>query len=255
MEKAIDRMAHEIVRILDHKVHSIWIYGSAVLDDFRLGWSDIDFIALADFPITEAQAEQLLTLRQSLSVEYPDDPYYRRFEGTIVAFREYQTDSYTRLVYWGTSGERVTDSYTLDAFSRYELANCGRSVYGQSDRSIFSAPGREELVSAIQAHYETIRKYAVQTSESIYSCGWLLDIARCIYTLRYNDVIGKTQAGLWALDEHIFTDEEPMRKTLEIRRQPNEYKDNSDVKRWLRSLGSTVQQYADVLEGELSCHT
>jgi len=33
--------------------------------------------------------------------------------------------------------------------------------------------------------------------------GWLLDTARCIYTLRHHDIIAKTRAGLWALKEHM----------------------------------------------------
>ena len=113
------------------------------------------------------------------------------------------------------------------------------------------APGREELIKAVRAHYDSIRQYAVKTDETLYSCGWLLDIARCIYTLRYNDVIAKTQAGLWALAEHIFSDEEPLRKTVEIRLQPTYYKDQAEIKRWLKGLGPVVQKYADVLEHEL----
>lgn len=91
----------------------------------------------------------------------------------------------------------------------------------------------------------------MQTNETLYSCGWLLDISRCIYTLRYSDVIAKTQAGIWALSEHIFEDEEPLRKALVIRQNPMAYRDRDDVKQWLKELGPAVQQYADVLEREL----
>lgn len=254
MKDSIDRMIFEITQKLNQKVHSIWLYGSVVLNDFHLGWSDIDLIAFTDEPITEMQAEQLVTLRQSLSNEFPENPYYPCFEGAILNLQEYLTNNYTKVIYWGTSGQRITDRYEPDVFSRYELAKYGRTVYGKNNRGIFLVPSRDELVSAIQNHYDTIRKYAVQTNESIYSCGWLLDIARCIYTLRYNDVIGKTHAGIWALNEHIFSDEEPLRRALEIRQQPNEYKHREDVKAWLSSLGTTVQRYADVLETELFQH-
>lgn len=252
MTESIDRMILEIAQILNQNVHSIWIYGSVALNDFQLGWSDIDFIAFSNSPITEMQAEQLVLLRQSLSNEFPDNPFYHCFEGAILDIREFLTNNYTKLVYWGTTDQRITDSYELDVFSRYELAKYGRSVYGKDDRNIFLTPSRDEIFFAIQNHYDTIRKYALQTSESIYSCGWLLDIARCIYTLRYGDMIGKTQAGIWALNEHIFSDEESLRKTLKIRQQPIRYKYCDDIKLWLSSLGTTVQQYADVLEIELN---
>lgn len=106
-------------------------------------------------------------------------------------------------------------------------------------------------MDAVREHYRSIRKHAVQTTDSLYSCGWLLDIARCIYTLRNDDVISKTQAGVWALEEHLFPDEAPLRRTIEIRRHPLSFKDRADVKLWLKGLGPVVQKYADVLEREL----
>ena len=247
---AIARMTNEIVTIMDGKVYGVWLYGSVVLDDFRLGWSDIDFVALTDGTISESQAEEMLLLRQDMLKKEPENPYFRSFEGIIADLNEYRSQSFCRLVYWGTSGQRVTDHYVPDAFSRFELAKHGKSVYGQKPW-ILPAPGREELIKAIQTHYDSIRKYAVQTGETLYSCGWLLDIARCIYTLRYNDIIAKTQAGIWALEEHVFPDEAPLQKTLEIRQHPISFKRREDLKHWLKGLGPVVQRYADVLELEL----
>ena len=252
MNEAIHRMTDKIVSIMDGKVNSIWIYGSIVLNDFQLGWSDIDFIALTENEITEKQARDLLMLRQSMLNDEPDNQYYRSFEGIIANINEYFTGNYTRLVYWGTSGQRITDSYSRDVFSLFQLSRYGRIVYGNADRSIFREPPRQEIVGAIKGHYETIRKYAQKTDERLYSCGWLLDIARCIYSLRYNDVISKTQAGIWALNEKLFEDEKPLQKALEIRKNPIASKNSEEIKTWLRELGPVVQQYADVLDKELS---
>ena len=251
MQASINRLTEEINAILDGKLHSVWLYGSAVLDDFRLGWSDIDLLVLTESPITADQAQTLLTLRQTLSGKEQGNPYYRSFEGIIASLDEYRTGAFERLVYWGTSGQRVTDHYRMDVFSQYELSKYGNAVYGQADRSLFPTPGRKELDAAVRDHYASIRTYAVETNESLYSCGWLLDIVRCIYTLRFHDVIAKTKAGQWALEEHLFTDEAPLRKTLMIRQRPLLYRNREDVKQWLKSLGPTVQRYADVLEYEI----
>ena len=250
MFHTVIRMMNEIDSRVDGCVYGAWIYGSAVLNDFQLGWSDIDFVALVKGPISECQAKRLLMLRQDMFKAEPDNLYYRSFEGVIASLNEYRSQSFQRLVYWGTSGQRITDHYTPDAFSLFELAKYGMPIYG--DKAwILPAPGREELVSAVRRHYDAIRKYAVQTGESLYSCGWLLDIARCIYTLRYDDVISKTQAGIWALEEHLFSDETPLRKTIEIRQHPLSFKDRENIKLWLKELGPVVQIYADVLEHEL----
>lgn len=249
--EAVSKMVGEIVAALDGRVFGIWLYGSVVLKDFRLGWSDIDFVALTDCEITEDQAERLLMLRQGLSERENGNPYYRSFEGIIANLEEYRTRTFRRLVYWGTSGQRITDTFEHDAFSKYELAVCGQSVYG-GRKWPFPKPERAELVQAVRSHYETIRKYAVRTDSNLYACGWLLDIARCIHTLRYGDVISKTEAGLWAVEENIFRDDKPLRRTIEIRKNPLLYKEEPETKQWLAGLGPVVQEYADVLEKELS---
>ena len=250
MFHTVTRMMNEIDSRVDGRVYGAWIYGSVTLNDFQMGWSDIDFVALVNEPISECQAKRLLMLRQDLLKAEPDNLYYRSFEGVIANLSEYRNQSFQRLVYWGTSGQRITDHYAPDTFSLFELAKYGIPIYGNK-AWILPAPGREELVSAVRRHYDAIRKYAVKTGESLYSCGWLLDIARCIYTLRYDDVISKTQAGIWALEEHLFSDETPLRKTIEIRKHPVSFKDREDIKLWLKELGPVVQIYADVLEREL----
>ena len=251
MEDAIHRMTREIDDALDHGLWSLWLYGSVVLDDFHLGWSDIDFIAFADGPITETQADRLLILRQDLSARCPGNPYFRCFEGVIVNRQEYDAGRHARLVYWGTSGQRITDRFILDPFARMELVRYGRLIYG-AEENPFTEPGRAELTEAVRRHYEAIRQCAVQTDERLYSCGWLLDMARCVYTLRRGDVIAKTRAGEWALAERLFPEEEALQKTLMIRRDPLLYRDRPEIKAWLRTLGPTIQRYADVLERELA---
>ena len=247
MKSSMETMISSIVSILGGSVHSIWLYGSVVHDDFRFGWSDIDFNAYANAPLTDAQAEKLLTLRQSLGAQNPESPYFRCFEGVITTLGN---DS--RTVYWGTSGQRIVARYEPDTFDEYELWKYGVSVYGSDDKSIFRCPSWEEMIEAIRRHYNAIRTCAVQTDKRLYSCGWLLDIARCIYTLHNHDVIAKTKAGEWALSEHLFPHEEALRKTLTIRRDPLRYKDLLETQAWLENLGPIVQDCADVLEKELN---
>lgn len=251
MESSIGTMVRRMAELTDGDLYGVWLYGSVVLDDFRLGWSDIDFIALTGSPLDQGKAERLLGLRQRLSEEFPENPYFRLFEGVITSVGEYRSDRYSRLVYWGTSGQRITDRYERDPFSDHELAECGRRVFGTAPAPGFIRPERDALVSAVRRLYEGIRRCAVQTDTSLYSCGWLLDIARCMYTLRRGGVVSKTRAGEWALEQDVFPDGKPLSAALAIRRSPLEYKDREDVKSWLCSLGPVVMEYADVLEREL----
>ena len=118
MIDAITKITDEIVSIMDGKIYGIWLYGSIVMNDFQLGWSDIDFCALTDSTISEDQAKRLLFLRQEMLEREPDNLYYRSFEGIIANQCEYRNQAFGRLVYWGTSGQRITGTHVQDAFTR-----------------------------------------------------------------------------------------------------------------------------------------
>ena len=69
LQKAIDIMKLNIVNILEPNTPSIYIYGSYVLNDFKLGWSDIDILVLTESQITEEQAKSLVGLRQAMLIK------------------------------------------------------------------------------------------------------------------------------------------------------------------------------------------
>ncbi|MBQ9121613.1 MAG: nucleotidyltransferase domain-containing protein [Clostridia bacterium] len=250
METAIQAFINELHTVLSDKLLAVYLYGSMTLDDFRPGWSDIDILCLTDGTVTAEEAARLVDLRQTLA-EREDNSYYRCFEGAVVSLDEFKVGTYTRVVYWGTGKQKVTDQYGFDAFSLFELMRYGRLLRGKDIRGELALPSYEELKRNVLRHYETIRKYAVQTGESIYSCGWLLDIARCIYTLRHYDILGKTQAGEWALANGLCPIADEMRRTLALRQDPIGQMAKTGTKEWLRSLGPAVQRFADILEEEL----
>lgn len=255
MNSAIDNMVKELQSVLGDSIACIYLFGSVAMGDFKLGWSDIDIICLTKRMLSDDEAEELVNLRQKLLECDKTNRYYRSFEGIITSVDEFINNAYTKAVYWGTSGQRITDSYSFDECSLFELIKYGRLVLGEDIRDKMVLPTYEELKNNVMRHYRAIREYAALTNESLYSCGWLLDIARCIYTLRFGDVISKTKAGEWALEENICPDREQMIKTLKVRNEPLKYKDRDDTKRWLASLGPTVQEFADVLETELDRHS
>ena len=115
----------------------------------------------------------------------PANPYYRLFEGIIAEINEYLRHSFTRLVYRGISGQRILDKYTPDVFSSLELVRYGKAVYGEDERSIFSLPDRNDILSAIRLRYETIRKYAKQTDDD--TMHWLGNLGPTVQ--RYADVL------------------------------------------------------------------
>ena len=83
-QMSINGMVREISRILADCDPTIYLYGSSALNDFRLGWSDIDILVLTEKQISESQANLLVNLRRTMLADEPDNLYYRSFEGAML---------------------------------------------------------------------------------------------------------------------------------------------------------------------------
>ncbi len=250
-QKAVRRMTAAIGEILADNQPSIYLYGSSVLNDFRPGWSDIDILVLTQKSILTNQAEELVALRQKLHKAEPDNPYYRLFEGGMLTLSAFIANGPDCVVYWGTSGQRITDHYRLDSFSLSEIMHMGRLLCGKDIRSCLKAPKYADFYRDVKKHYETIRRYAKTTGRSFYTFGWLLDIARGLYTLRYGAVASKTAAGMWALDNGLCPVQRALETALKVRKNPQDYINDEPMLDYAENLDSDIQRFADVLEKEL----
>ena len=268
LTEAIQIMTNAIVTILaDHKP-IIYLFGSVALDDFQLGWSDIDILVLTNREITEQKAETLVDLRQALLKRYPGNPYFRLFEGGMLSVDAFlhmdnlnkwtegrvteqatelarghaEDPTKERVVYWGTSGQRITDShsYRVDSFGMAELLDSGILLHGDDLRGAMAYPTYAQMRSDIIDHVQAARTHGVVI-------GWLLDIARGIYTLRTGRIITKTAAGEWALENKLCPDADILHKTIQIRKEPQCFtKEEKTVD------NAVIQRFADVLDAELS---
>ena len=80
----------------------------------------------------------------------------------------------------------------------------------------------------------------------------MLDIARCIYTLRTGKIIAKTNAAEWALENNLCPDPDALGFALKVRRNPMEYKDDKETFDYAETLAEPIQRFVDVLQKELT---
>lgn len=252
MKNSIQIMQDEITTILEENNPTIYLFGSITLNDFKLGWSDIDIVCFCEKALSINQAETLVHLRQHFMSEYVGNPYFRLFEGGFITWDAFLNQAADHVVYWGTSGERITDTYNLDSFSTIELKTSGVLLYGTDRRTDIIDPCQSDIIKAVEFWYTTIRKYAQQTSKAITSAGWLLDIARCLYTLETNTIIAKTDAGEWAIKNNLVPNIEIMQKAIEIRKEPIKAINDERTLEWCADLGPYIQEFADVLEEHIN---
>lgn len=241
LNESIKIITNEIISVLADNKPTVYLFGSVTLDDFQLGWSDIDVLVLTEREILKHKAETLVGLRQALLEHHPDNPYFGLFEGGILSIDSFLLDKNERAVYWGTSGQRITEGYKMDSFGMAELLDSGILLYGEDIRSQLTYPAYSQMRDDIARHVQAGRKYGN-------SVGWLLDIARGIYTLRTGKIVSKTAAGKWALDEDLCPDANILQKAVQIRKEPLRYsKEDKSVD------NAVIQRFADVLEKELNC--
>ncbi len=247
---AINTMAVSIQRILQDAEPSIYLYGSVTAEDYCPGWSDIDLLVLTQSPISETQADMLLHLRQTLAARDPDTPHYRLFEGGMLDLGSFLTGEETRAVYWGTTGERIRPTHALSPFDRASLLQTGQLLLGKDVRRHLEMPDMPEIVSAIRRHLEAIRVHG-KGERSLYAYGWLLDIARGLYTLVEGRMSTKTAAAQWALDQKVCPCPADLSMALTVRRNPALCRDEH-VLNYALTLSQSIQLFADVLEKALS---
>lgn len=132
-----------------------------------------------------------------------------------------------------------------------ELLDFGILLAGEEVRPMMHRPSREELRRGVEEHLRSIRQYGSSTGESLYSYGWLLDISRCLYTLETGGIIAKTAAGDWALERGLCPVPGTLREALAVRRCPEAFHTDAEVRRRAAQLGDEVQRYGNVLEERL----
>ena len=79
----------------------------------------------------------------------------------------------------------------------------------------------------------------------------MLDIARCIYTLRTGKIIAKTDAGKWALENNFCPVPDALKTALKVRKSPLAFKKDESILNYAQTLGEPIQKFVDVLEKEL----
>ena len=112
-------------------------------------------------------------------------------------------------------------------------------------------PTCASLRDDVRKHCDGIRRYGRATGRSLYSFGWLLDIARGLYTLRTGAVVSKTAAGQWALEQGLCPDPGALETALLVRRAPLSHRDDPGILDCAEAIGPAVQRFADVLASEL----
>lgn len=236
----------ELETIIGINSFDIMLFGSAVLNDFHYGYSDIDIIVLSYNVLTELQISQLLELRHSL-VKNNNEPDFRLLEGIIIYKNDFLYDGNSKLVYWGTSGESIKELNPFMPCDILSIKNHGILIYGHDFRESVIKPTYEELLNQVKHTYKTIRRYG-KINENSHSLGWFFDTARSIYTIKTSKITSKTNAVKWVIDNDFYHDKILLVNLIKLRNSVSLFENSEHKIECVISLNKKLQEFADTLE-------
>jgi hypothetical protein len=245
--KSLEEFTNMANMLLNHSIVSSYCYGSAVYDDFHIGYSDLDFFIIIDKMISKDDLQRLSSLRTEL--RNSNDPYLSVLEGEIISKNAIKNDIASNVIYWGTSSDRLNSKYDLSGFSLRGLIKSGLLIYGKDLRKELPYPSNEEMLAQVDNMIETIEKYAKVTNEHIHSADWLFLICQSIYWLKTSDITGKANAGKWVINNCDYSWISSVEKAILLRQSPilAESVENKD---WLKNLGNVIKFACDDLREE-----
>lgn len=250
LECALSRMTEAVCGLLVGCRPSVYLYGSAVSGDFRLGWSDLDVLVLTREPIPPSAAEALVSLRQTMTAAEPDNVYYRLFEGECCrcgTFCPASRRAPSTGVRAGNGSQTAIRSTRLAAAASRAGPAAGRRraarpaaaavVRRAARRRGGASEGRPPLCGCDGAQPLFVRLAAGRCARTLYNS--------------HGRVASKTDAGRWALQNALCPDPELLETALCVREAPLRLRDDPRTLDLAESLGDAVQRFADVLEEAL----
>ena len=103
-----------------------------------------------------------------------------------------------------------------------------------------------------------LEPFAVNSENKVAAGGYILGVLFWVTLLAgavlfgvCREIISKTAAGEWALQNCLFHNITALETALEVRKNPQKYLESAELQALSGKLGNAIQQYADVLEKEL----
>lgn len=221
--------------ILEGKLSSLYIYGSALHNDLSPGYGDLDFLVLLSDNLNTEEIirlnEQRIMYRNAL-----EDLYTDMLEGAFLPYQMMFGES-GQALWWGSKGERIWDKNQLDLFTMYSIKKQGLFIYGDSQEHVFPEISNEEIKCFLVQFSLCMKEHG--KGGNLHSIDWLLLTAKFIGWLREKVIFSKSQAADWGL-EHLTSDwREHLLKCKDLRKEPAKM-NHPEYTTWLTNLDSII---------------
>ncbi|PEL07284.1 nucleotidyltransferase [Bacillus toyonensis] len=228
---------------LDGKIVGVYVYGSIALGAFHIETSDVDFVAVLNDSVNEAEKQQIVELHKKMS----ESTLGKRMDGMYIPLADLGKYNHEINEYvYCADGKANIGHWDINAVTWWTLKNQGITVIGKEVEDLPVQIKWDDVVNTMQYNVEQYWSEKAKQPYLFFIEEWVesavVTMGRILYTLDHKTIVSKDR-GLQYLLERSAKEWEPLLKEVErMRYDPKEKKKLSIwrradmMKRYLLSL-------------------
>ncbi|HDR7322759.1 nucleotidyltransferase [Bacillus toyonensis] len=228
---------------LDGKIVGVYVYGSIALGAFHIETSDVDFVAVLNDSVNEAEKQQIVELHKKMS----ESTLGKRMDGMYIPLADLGKYNHEINEYvYCADGKANIGHWDINAVTWWTLKNQGITVIGKEVEDLPLQIKWDDVVNTMQYNVEQYWSEKAKQPYLFFIEEWVesavVTMGRILYTLDHKTIVSKDR-GLQYLLERSAKEWEPLLKEVErMRYDPKEKKKLSIwrradmTKRYLLSL-------------------
>lgn len=228
---------------LDGKIVGVYVYGSIALGAFHIETSDVDFVAVLNDSVNEAEKQQLVELHKKMS----ESTLGKRMDGMYIPLADLGKYNHEINEYvYCADGKADIGHWDINAVTWWTLKNQGITVIGKEVEDLPFQIKWDDVVNTMKYNVEQYWSEKAKQPYLFFIEEWVesavVTMGRILYTLDHKTIVSK-DSGLQYLLERSAKEWEPLLKEVErMRYDPKEKKKLSIwrradmTKRYLLSL-------------------
>lgn len=243
----LERFLRMLREQLGRRLVAVLLYGSVLWDDLAPGYGDLDFLAVVEGDLSEADCAELVALRRPLRAG-PLGCYAQMLEGAFLPRRMLDPEVAGSALWWGTTGERPWSRSRLGWLVLHVIRERGLLLWGEDVRHEIPPATREALLEDVRAACRSGKEHG--RPGSLHSVDWLLTAARLLLWLREGRLSSKSEAADWGAAHAAGAWRAWLPQAKALRRHPS-LAGTPETQAWLAGLAEPIAEAYAELDAEL----
>jgi Nucleotidyltransferase domain. len=209
----LDQYFARLNKELPDRLDAFYLFGSVSLDAFQEGFSDLDFAAVTNRPLTEREVRILEQIHHELEVSFPKTS----LDGRYVWNEDLESlgDKDCPYHYFNSGRLAGIERLQKDSVDAFQIKYYGIPIIGRDPRSYSYSVDWTVLTRNMKSNLEhywlnwrrKVEKFPSKAYFGMFIKGWMIEwgvlgVSRIFYSIREHDLISKAGAAHYAM-QHV----------------------------------------------------